>query len=297
MSISEDSHEVKAIQQRLVAAKLQTTSALKTLEKAKETKKSVKEMFDKILETLETATKSVDAAQNQYDMLQKDLKDTEKLLVEARERSSSNDMDQKPAATNDTNESSSSNKRRKVSVSPQTKTDNQITSDITSSCSSNSSSTDSSEESGHANSDSSSSDECSSVSSSIDEEKAIPTFLCDNGNNDIGETDGENGSNINQIDSLVATNWTTTNSNVLTSLVCRPNFKQVTIKDCGLSEFNGIYMLTEYNGQSFYRKRGQSGEKAHEIYLINTSSKRAWVMYRSGDNERMPLKSRKTIVI
>ena len=109
MSISEDSHEVKAIQQRLVAAKLQTTSALKTLEKAKETKKSVKEMFDKILETLETATKSVDAAQNQYDMLQKDLKDTEKLLVEARERSSSNDMDQKPAATNDSasaNESS-----------------------------------------------------------------------------------------------------------------------------------------------------------------------------------------------
>jgi len=288
MSTSEENHEVKAIKQRLVVAKLQTTSALKTLEKAKETKKSVKEMFEKMLETLETATKSVDAAQNQYDMLQKDLKDTEKLLVEARERSSSNDIDQKPAATNDTNtnENSSSNKRRKVSVSPQAKTDNQITSDITSSCSSSScssssSSVDSSEESGDSDS---SSDECTSVSSS-DEEKAIPAALCDNdGNDDTRGIHEETGSNINQINSSVATNWTSTNSNVHTSLVCRPDFKQVTIKDCGLSEFNGIYMLTEYNGQPLYRKRGQSGERAHEIYLVNTSTKRAWVMYRSGES-------------
>jgi len=231
MSISEEK-EFKSIQQRLVVAKLQTTSALKTLENAKETKKSVKEMFDKMLETLETATKSVDAAQNQYDMLQKDLKDTEKLSAEARERSSSNDMDQKPAATNDMNESSGGNKRRKVSVSPQANTNNNSTmsedtgnqigsNNTTSICSST---TGSSGESG--DSDSSSDIECSSVSSSIDEEKAIPAALCDNGNDDTREIHEETGNNINQIDSSVATITTATNNNVNHQIV-------ILIEGCG----------------------------------------------------------------
>lgn len=52
--------------------------------------------------------------------------------------------------------------------------------------------------------------------------------------------------------------------------VFQPNTKRVIIKDCGLPEFNGIYLMSEYNGNPFYIEKEDSLERGRMKFILLT---------------------------
>jgi len=118
MASSEGSREIEAARLRLAAAKSRVSSDTKALQTANESKKSVEEMVAKMLEN---ATNSVNAAQNQLSISEKEVKEAQSMLAAAEKRWEviSIDLDSDNEEAANTKQGQDSNKKRKVSLSPQ----------------------------------------------------------------------------------------------------------------------------------------------------------------------------------